>query len=147
VTGTFTIGELAHRTGLTRDAIRFYERSGLLPRATRTRSGYRLYTERDAARARFVREAQAMGLTLDDVRELLTATELRTPEECRRVAELLGRRIREIDERMRAMSRFRRRLDESRRRCQRAGPGACPVVLDLEAAADVPGPDGSRDEL
>jgi len=131
----FKIGELSRRTGLSRDAIRFYERSGLLPRAPRTASGYRLYGDRDADRIRFVREAQDMGLTLDDVRELLAASELRTPEDCRRVAALLGRRIGEIDERIRAMTRFRERLDGSRRRCEEAAPGGCPVVLDLETAA------------
>jgi hypothetical protein len=44
------------------------------------------------------------------------------------------------------MSRFRRRLDESRRRCQEADQGACPVVLDLETAAELPAPGGSRDD-
>jgi hypothetical protein len=77
---------------------------------------------------------QSLGLTLEDIRELLFARELETPAECRRVAALLEHRVREIDERVRSLTRFRDRLEQSRRRCAAAGARNCPVVFDLEAA-------------
>jgi MerR family Zn(II)-responsive transcriptional regulator of zntA len=136
----FTIGELARRAEVTRDTIRFYERVGLLPRPTRTRSGYRLFGEADVQRVRFIREAQSIGLTLDGIQELLSVSAMQTPEECRRVAEQLARRIDEIDKRIRELQTFRERLEANRERCQAAHGSSCPVVLDLVEA--VSGPSG-----
>ena len=137
----FTIGELARRTEVTRDTIRFYERVGLLPPPTRTRSGYRIFGEADVRRVRFVREAQSIGLTLDGIQELLSVSEMQTPEECHKVAEQLARRIDEIDGKIRELQTFRERLEANRRQCQQAHGSSCPVVLDLVEA--VSGPDGT----
>ena len=82
-----------------------------------------------------------MGLTLDDVRELLSAREMRTPEECRRVATLLAKRVEELDRRLGELAAFRERLESARRRCANADARACPVVLSLEAVAR---PGGAR---
>jgi MerR family Zn(II)-responsive transcriptional regulator of zntA len=141
----FTIGELARRAEVTRDTIRFYERVGLLPPPTRTRSGYRIFGDADVRRVRFVREAQSIGLTLDGIQELLSVSEMQTPEECRRVAEQLARRIDEIDEKIRELQTFRERLEVNRQHCQEAHGSSCPVVLDLVEA--VSGPDGRTNAI
>jgi DNA-binding transcriptional MerR regulator len=125
------IGELAERSGVSRDTIRFYEREGLLPRPQRTATRYRIYADDDIGRVLFVRQAQAIGLTLDDIRELIRLETLRTPGECRRVAGLLRERIEAIDRKLADLKAFRRRLAESLERCDRADGEACPVVLDL----------------
>jgi DNA-binding transcriptional MerR regulator len=65
------IGGVAKRIGLTPDAIRFYERSALLPRPTRTAGGFRQYTENDIETLEFIRRAQGLGFTLREVGELL----------------------------------------------------------------------------
>lgn len=65
------IGELAERLGLNPRTIRYYESIGLLPRAERTPSGYRLYGETDEERLRFIRAAQGIGLALDEIKEVL----------------------------------------------------------------------------
>ena len=75
-----TIGGLAERSQVSRDTLRFYERMRLLPAPRRTASGYRLYSSDDAVRVRFIRRAQAMGLTLEDIQELLRAQTLKTPD-------------------------------------------------------------------
>ncbi len=127
------IGGLADRCGVTRDTLRFYERERLLPAPRRTGSGYRLYGEEDAGRVRFIRRAQAMGLTLDDIRELLRVQKLRTPEQCGRVAVRLRARIEAVDEKIAQMRAFREELARNLRRCERAESESrcCPVVLDL----------------
>lgn len=125
------IGALAASCGLSRDTIRFYEREGLLPRPRRTASHYRVYGEEDEARLRFIREAQAIGLTLDDIRELLRQREARTPDECRRVATLLRERIEALDRKLGELKAFRRVLAENLAHCESAPTDACPVVLDL----------------
>ena len=129
------IGELAERCGVSRDAIRFYEREGLLPRPRRTPAQYRVYSDDDEVRLRFVRQAQGIGLTLQDIRELLRHEQMRTPGECRRVAALLRERIEAIDRRLAKLKAFRRQLAESLERCETADSDACPVVLDLAMGA------------
>ena len=128
-----TIGALASRCGVSRDTVRFYERERLLPVPRRTASGYRLYGEEDAGRVRFIRRAQAMGLTLDDVRELLRVQTLKTPEQCRRVGARLRSRIQAVEEKITQLRAFREELLRNLRRCERAEGEAscCPVVLDL----------------
>ncbi len=130
-----TIGGLAARCGVSRDAIRFYEREGLLPRPRRTASKYRVYGDEDERRLLFVRQAQGIGLTLTDIRELLRHEQLRTPDECRRVAARLRERIAVIDRKLAELRAFRRQLADNLARCEQAEGQACPVVLDLVAAA------------
>ena len=65
------IGTLALQTGLTVDAIRFYEKSGLLKRPARTEGGFRLFRQEDALDLRFIQEAQELGFSLQEIRELL----------------------------------------------------------------------------
>src|SRR6266850_545258 len=59
-----TIGEASRRSGFTIKALRFYERRGLLPRASRGPNGYRVYDEKDLGRLSFIRDAKTLGLTL-----------------------------------------------------------------------------------
>lgn len=138
------IGELAERSGVSRDTIRFYEREGLLPRPQRTATRYRIYTDEDVDRVLFVRQAQAIGLTLDGIRELIRLETLRTPGECRRVAALLRERIEAIDRKLADLKALRRRLAESLERCDRADSDACPVVLDLSPRKPRVRPEVSR---
>lgn len=126
-----TIGELALRCGVSRDTIRFYERQRLLPRPRRTASGYRLYGPDDEDRLHFVRDAQQVGLTLEDIGELIRLHELHSPAECRRVAERLRGRLHVVDRKIAELTAFRRRLRENLTRCETADSESCPVVLDL----------------
>lgn len=71
------IGELAQRAGVGIDTVRYYEKEGLLPKAQRLASGYRVYDQQDARRLRFVRRAKALGFTLPEIRELLALSDHR----------------------------------------------------------------------
>lgn len=130
-----TIGELARASGVSADTVRFYERQKLLPRPQRSASGYRLYRDEDTRRIRFVRRAQAMGLTLDDIAELLRVEPLKTVEQCRRVAARLTARVAAVEERIAEMKAFRKALLGGLRRCEEAlaRDECCPVVIDLGA--------------
>lgn len=134
MTDGLKIGELATRCGVSRDTIRFYEREGLLPRPRRTASRYRVYGDQDQSRLLFIRQARVLGLTLDDIRELVRHDQLRTPGQCRRVAGLLRERIEAIDRKLVELGAFRRQLAQSLARCEQADSEACPVVLDLSVA-------------
>jgi len=128
-----TIGEMARACDVSRDTLRFYERERLLLPPRRSASGYRLYRREDASRLRFVRRARAMGLTLDDIRELLELRAPATPAQCRKVAARLRARVSAVDEKIAELQAFRHALAAGLRRCERATSSRerCPVVVDL----------------
>ena len=136
-----TIGGLAQRSLVSRDTLRFYERRRLLSAPRRSPSGYRLYTDDDADRVRFIRRAQAVGLTLEDIQELLRAQTLKTADQCQRVASRLRARIQAVNEKIAELRAFRDELARGVRQCEKAGaePSCCPVVLDLAANGIKPG--------
>src|SRR5712691_9785463 len=132
------IGELSERCGVSADTVRFYEREGLLPRQRRSPSRYRVYDREDEGRLRFIRRAQALGLTLDDIRELLSLAQARTPAECRRVAETLRARVAAVDEKLAQLRAFRRELVRNLEKCEQPHGNGCPVVLDLTTGPEGP---------
>jgi MerR family copper efflux transcriptional regulator len=67
-----TVGELARRAHVNRETVRYYERRLLLPRASRTISGYRIFSDDALRRLRFIRHAKALGFSLNEIRDLLT---------------------------------------------------------------------------
>lgn len=67
--GARRIGEVALKTGLSVDAIRFYEKTGLVPKPARTRGGYRLYRDSDIADLKFIQKAQLLVFSLNEIRE------------------------------------------------------------------------------
>ncbi len=84
------IGQLARRSGLAPSAVRYYEQLGLLPAPARTESGYRSYSSDAVDRLTFVRSAQAVGLTLAEVGQVLGVRDAGEAP-CRVVTELLDR--------------------------------------------------------
>jgi DNA-binding transcriptional MerR regulator len=87
--GTFTIGELAARVGMTPDALRYYERLGVIAPVQRTSGGFRVYTADVIERLRFIKQVQLHGLTLAEIRELLRIDVRRGANQCRHVQQLL----------------------------------------------------------
>lgn len=132
---TFTIGELAARTGMTPDALRYYERLGVMAPVRRTTGGYRVYTGETIERVRFIKQAQLHGLTLAEIRELLQVEKRGGVGRCRRVQRLLQRKLTELDTRLMQLQEFRRSLQGYLAQCDRTlaeSPEAeCPVVEDL----------------
>lgn len=111
-----TIGEAARRSGFSIRTLRFYERSGLLSPASRTPSGYRLYTDADLGRLEFIRGAKALGLSLREIGDLIVAAQSRTCRATRPLLlELLDSRIRQTAAHMRALRRLKRTLERQRR--------------------------------
>ncbi len=68
----YTIGKVAARLAVTADTLRYYEKNGLITPTSKTAAGYRLYNEDVVRRVRFIKQAQSCGLTLSDIRQLLT---------------------------------------------------------------------------
>jgi MerR family copper efflux transcriptional regulator len=104
-----TIGEAARRAGLTRKAVRLYEASGLLPRVERTESGYRLYTEHDLRTLRFIRQARAVGLGLEEIRTIMVLRRTGIPPS-EDVVALLQARFSEIERQISELQLLRHTL-------------------------------------
>jgi DNA-binding transcriptional MerR regulator len=103
------IGELAGRVGVNPKTIRYYESIGLLPQPPRTDTGYRIYGGEDEARLVFIRTAQHLGLSLDEVREVLALRDQGTAP-CEHVRGTLREQIRTISRRMAELRRLRDEL-------------------------------------
>lgn len=103
------IGEVSQESGVGVEALRFYERSGLLGRPARSQSGYRLYDEGVLERLAFIRKAQFLGFSLDEIRHIISDAE-KGASPCDNVREIVRRRLSDVSERIREMQRHHREL-------------------------------------
>lgn len=134
-----TIGELARRVGVNRETVRYYERSGLLPRPARTVAGYRVFSDDTVDRLRFIKHAQALGFALDEIRELLG---LRPGERssCDEVQARAARKLVDVEAKIAALERIRGALGGLIGACKARRPAApCPILKSLEAREPVDG--------
>lgn len=104
-----TVSKLGAKVGLTADTIRYYEKAGLLPAPGRTLSGYRIYGDDAAERLLFIKGVQRFGLRLREVRELLEVLD-RGACPCGHTHDLVEKRIGEIDEEIKELTRVKERL-------------------------------------
>jgi MerR family transcriptional regulator, copper efflux regulator len=118
------IGELARQADVTTRAIRHYERIGVLPAAERTQGGYRDYGEDALMRLAFVRSAQAVGLTLGEIREVIAFRD-RGESPCAHVLALLERRSSELSRRISEMESLRAELEALAVRARTLDPADC----------------------
>lgn len=103
------IGEVAKLSGVGIEALRFYERSGLLGRPSRTQRGYRLYDPEVLERLDFIKRAQVLGFSLDEIRQIISEKEA-GESPCEAVRDIVRARLQELDEHMREMRRYRNEL-------------------------------------
>lgn len=108
------IGEIAGRLAVNPRTIRYYESVGLIPEPRRTESGYRDYDEEDFERIRFIKTARRLDFALDEIREILAFAD-RSEAPCRHVRAVVGRKVRELDDRISEMAQLRDELLEIER--------------------------------
>lgn len=131
------IGQVAKATGLSVDAIRFYERERLLKQPARTEGGFRLFQRQDIQTLLFIRRAQELGFSLGEIRQLLyvSTAEART---CSHVRDLLRQKLEAIQEKMGELRKLERKLKTALEKCNRELAGVrqcadrhCPVLKEL----------------
>ena len=131
MSNTYTIGSLAKATSVPVSTLRYYERIGLLVPGHRSAGNYRLYDAADLERLRFIKAAQATGLTLDDVRVLM-GLESDTAQACDEVQELIGRRLDDVDKRLKDLKHVQKVLRASLDLCRSGShEDHCQVIEDL----------------
>ncbi len=128
---TMTIGQVAAGAGVNIQTVRYYERRGLLPEAPRTPGGYRTYDPDGVARLRFIKRAQDLGFSLEEIAELL---ELRVEHgaACEAVEARAKEKIAMIEEKTGELERMRTVLVELSRACDLREPTSdCPILETL----------------
>jgi len=119
-----TISKLAAAGGVGVETIRFYQRKGLLATPSRD-GGFRTYGDEDVRRLRFIRQAQAAGFTLEEIRELL---ELNASNNRPRARELAQKRIAALNEQIAELERARDALIKLEHDCASGDGGHCPIL-------------------
>jgi DNA-binding transcriptional MerR regulator len=136
------IGQISKQAGVSIDAIRFYERSGLLAAPSRTDGGFRLYSLSDLCTLQFIRNLQTLGFSLNEIREFLSlrSNDLRA---CSAVQKMLDHKLRDIRAKRNALAKLEAELKGALTKCnsQLKRPrgkqnGRCPVLTAYKRSKD-----------
>ena len=129
---TFTIGQLAQAASVHRETIRYYQRRALVVEPPKTLGGIRRYPVEVVQRIRFIKAAQELGFTLEEIGELL---ELDGAKACSQTREIAEARLEDIDEKLRSLRALRGTLAGLVERCRSARGRRCPLILNLQRTA------------
>lgn len=129
------IGDLAAKTGVEVDTIRFYEREGLIPKVERQANGYRAYGQVHLERLAFIRHCRALDMPLAEVRQLLEFVE-HPKRDCTDVNVLIDEQLLRVKARLKSMRALERQLTSLRAQCHsHHSTRQCGILKDLVAAA------------
>ena len=130
----YRIGDVTRMTGLSADTLRYYEKIGLMPKVARNASGVRVYDEQDLSRLRFIRRAQRMNFSLEEIGMLLRMRE--NPRHARdEVRQLTAHKLAEVERSLEELGLLRNELTLLLNLCRGSEDG-CPIIEGLEEEAD-----------
>lgn len=128
--GKRSIGQLAKEAGVNIETIRYYQRRGLIPVPPKRQGGQRHYPESVLRQIAFIRRAQTLGFTLEEIGEI---QEIADGRHCARGRDFAQRKHAELGERVEVLNRMRRQLAALVKRCDaNDGAGDCPFIRDLD---------------
>ena len=128
----FKTSEVARAGGVNLETIRYYERRGLLPKPPRTPAGYRAFNPEAVRRIRFIKQAQALGFSLKDVRELLSLR-VDPRRSCGDVRARAEAKLADIEEKIRGLHAMKKTLARFIAACSGRGPvSKCPILEALD---------------
>lgn len=124
-----TVGEAARTVDVSSKAIRLWESKGLIPEATRTEAGYRLFSDTDLAKLSFIRHAKTLGLTLNEIREIIQVQHTGISP-CSKVIHAIDAHLIEIDRTLADLHRLRRTLAEAKNTHGTSADSSnmCPII-------------------
>jgi MerR family mercuric resistance operon transcriptional regulator len=130
-----TIGRVATEGGVNVETIRYYQRRGLLEEPAKPVGGYRNYPKETVKRVRFIKRAQALGFSLEEVAELLL---LDVADGCAKSCDLADRKLAVIDQKMAELAEMRRQLAKLMALCdKKLRRGTCPIIKALQRETSV----------
>jgi Cd(II)/Pb(II)-responsive transcriptional regulator len=124
---TLTIGSLAVRANCPAETIRYYEREGLIPKASRTAGNYRLYSSEHLERLVFIRNCRSLDMTLDEIRQLLQFRDTPTSE-CDAAHALIDEHIAHLGARISELRQLQKQLQALRAQCQPEPLEKCSIL-------------------
>ena len=128
---TFLTSQIAKRADVNVETLRFYEKKELIPEPMRTEAGYRQYPEETIHLILFIKNAQKLGFTLKEIRELLSIT-LVTKQQCQQVKSEIDHKLIEVDEKIKRLEEISNALKSLRGKCDEGGvDGKCPILKFL----------------
>lgn len=141
-----TIGRIAKESGVHKETIRYYQGLGLVPEPARVGGTVRRYGDAAIARLKFIKRAQELGFTLEEVRKLLL---LEDGQNCGETRVLAEQKLDLIRARIADLNRMRRTLEDLVSQCHEGKrPTACPIIRTLnQSAADTKGRTGPREPV
>ncbi|MBW8372013.1 MAG: Hg(II)-responsive transcriptional regulator [Thiobacillus sp.] len=133
---TYTISGLARAAGVNVETIRFYQRRGLLPEPDKPLGGIRRYSQADVARVLFIKSAQRIGFTLDEIAQLL---QLDAGTHCAEARAIAERKLEDVRVRLADLQRIEAALTQLVDRCAaRRDTVSCPLIAALQPASASP---------
>ncbi|RAU30032.1 Zn(2+)-responsive transcriptional regulator [Enterobacter sp. RIT418] len=133
----YRIGELAKLANVTPDTIRYYEKQQMIDHELRTEGGFRLYTDNDLQRLRFIRYARQLGFTLESIRELLSIRIDPQHHTCQESKSIVQARLDEVEERIQELQAMQRSLQRLNDACCGTAHSSiyCSILEALEQGA------------
>jgi len=130
-----TIGQIAKRTKVNIETIRYYEHLGILPKPARNlNSGYRQYKENIVERLNFIRNAKELGFSLNEIKQLF-ALRVKSNSTCAEVKKRAAMKITDIEEKIKTLQKMNKALKKLVTQCKGKGPvGECPVIDAFSAS-------------
>lgn len=127
-----TRGQLAKKAGVNPETVRYYEKIGLLSKPLRTESGYRLFSEEDVKRIKFIKRAKELGFTLKEIKELLQLR-FETEGECKEVREIAEVKLKDVEKKIEDLEKIKNILEDLINQCPSKGSVQnCPIISSIE---------------
>ena len=130
----FQIGEVSQKTGASIDTIRYYEKLGLLEKPTRGEGGFRLYSKEMIGKLRFIKKAQALGLTLGEIKGIMQCSKEGLKPCCDLVRRLFTKKVVEFESKIMELERMKKDLETllsewiSPKEAQKRSYAVCPQI-------------------
>lgn len=125
-----SIGKLSDRVGLSNPTIRYYEKLGLLDVPQRNTSGYRIYSQADEERLNFIQKAKKFGLSLEEIKQLITVRQNGTPP-CGELKQMVQNHITQLDQQLQELWEFREELRKKYEQMESA------IAEDVEISEEI----------
>jgi len=127
----YLISEFAENSGVNKETIRYYERKKLLEEPPRTEAGYRLYSDEDVKRIKFIKQLQELGFTLKEIYKLLGIVD-QDSVRCQNMFDFVSRKQGEVQKQIEGLKRINNMLSDLKERCpDEKHLYACPIVETL----------------
>ncbi len=125
------ISELAEKCGVNKETIRYYERKKLLQQPSRTHAGYRIYSEDDVKRIKFIKRLQDLGFSLGEIYKLLGVVD-NDEVRCRDMYEFVSKKEEEVQKHIEDLKRIETMLQDLKQRCpDKKQLQDCPIIETL----------------